>query len=60
MRRNREASIIVLVSIVIAVLHRRITVESVVDVRGHKSHGWTEKESANGSKFLTIGAAEEL
>lgn len=45
MRRDREASIIVLVPIVIAVLHCRMTVESVVDVRGHKSHSWTEKES---------------
>jgi hypothetical protein len=35
MRSNREASVKVLVPIVIAVLHRRITVEIVVDVWGH-------------------------
>jgi len=42
MGRNREASIIVLVTIVIAMLHRRIAVESVVDVRGHKRKAQTE------------------
>jgi hypothetical protein len=42
MGRNREASIVVLVTIVIAMLHRRIAVESVVDVRGHKRKAQTE------------------
>lgn len=61
MRSNREASVIVLVPIVIAVLHRRIAVESVVDVWGHiRVTGGQRRKVQHGCKFLTIDAAEEL
>jgi hypothetical protein len=61
MRSNWEASVIVLVPIVIAVLHRRIAVESVVDVWRHiRVTGGQRRKVQHGCKFLTIDAAEEL